>query len=224
MVVTAGVVITELRLEHPILRHALAQVPEMQLTWERSDPIDDDRIRVVLWAESGDFDAFEAALADDPTVTPPRKIIEFDEQRLYQLDLVEKGRRTSIYPILVKQGGIIQELTATHQGWEFRASFPEYEDFRAFREFCDRYDIGITLHSVYVRDTAIESTGDELTEQQREFLLTALEVGYFEIPRRASLAEVADEVGISSNAASERLRRGMRTLVASVPRRGNRSQ
>jgi predicted DNA binding protein len=216
MVDTQGFIITEFRLDHPILRDALAQVPEMHVTWERSDPSGDDRIRVLLWAEGGDFAAFEAALDDDPTTTSPRRTVEFDDRRLYQLELVDEGRETSIYPILVEQGGIIQELTATHKGWEFRVSFPAIEDFRVLREFCEDRDIEFTFDSVYVQDATPDSTANNLTRRQRDILQTALETGYFEIPREASLDDVADAVGISSNAASERLRRGMRRLVESA--------
>lgn len=53
-------IIVEYTLDHPILRDTSEQVLNMELTWERSDPLE-DRIRVLLWADRN-FDAFEDAL------------------------------------------------------------------------------------------------------------------------------------------------------------------
>ncbi|WP_227377759.1 helix-turn-helix domain-containing protein [Haladaptatus halobius] len=52
-----------------------------------------------------------------------------------------------------------------------------------------------------------------LTDTQRETLLSAVDYGYFEIPRESSLAELATQLGISQNAASERIRCGVKQLV-----------
>ncbi|ODR82855.1 DNA-binding protein [Haladaptatus sp. W1] len=53
----------------------------------------------------------------------------------------------------------------------------------------------------------------ELTEQQHETLRSAMEWGYYEIPRRATATDLAEELGVSHQAISERLRRGHRCLV-----------
>lgn len=44
-----------------------------------------------------------------------------------------------------------------------------------------------------------------ITEKQQEALELATEAGYYETPRRADLGEIADELGISESAASQRL-------------------
>ncbi|WP_255190928.1 helix-turn-helix domain-containing protein [Natronobeatus ordinarius] len=45
-----------------------------------------------------------------------------------------------------------------------------------------------------------------LTERQREVLQAALEVNYYETPRRATAADVADHLGCTASTASEHLR------------------
>lgn len=55
--------------------------------------------------------------------------------------------------------------------------------------------------------TASGTTRDGLTTRQRETLRLAADRCYFEIPRRATLADLADELGVSDQAISERLRR-----------------
>lgn len=52
--------------------------------------------------------------------------------------------------------------------------------------------------------------------RQREFLNTAAEEGYFEIPREVTLEELADEMGITKTTASNHLRKAERELVEFV--------
>jgi hypothetical protein len=52
-----------------------------------------------------------------------------------------------------------------------------------------------------------------LTSDQREVLLEALDRGYFDVPRRATIGEVAAAVDTTDVEASERLRQGMGTIL-----------
>lgn len=54
------------------------------------------------------------------------------------------------------------------------------------------------------------------TDRQRDAARTALRMGYFDVPRRASLDEVAAELGCARSTASERVRKAARTAVASA--------
>ena len=49
--------------------------------------------------------------------------------------------------------------------------------------------------------------------RQREFLNTAVERGYFEIPRQVTLEELADEMDITKTTASNHLRKAERQLI-----------
>ena len=55
-----------------------------------------------------------------------------------------------------------------------------------------------------------------LTPAQAEAMRTAYEMGYFEVPKRASSEAVAAELGVSKSAFLERLRRGERALMRHV--------
>lgn len=206
-------VIAEFRLDHPLLRSALSAVPDMRLSWEDTTPIDDERTRILLWADGGDFEAFEAAVEDDPTVTSPERSVRFGDRRLYQFQVIGEGDEPTIYPVIVEQGTIVHRFVGTYEGWECRCTFPSGAEFAVFRDTCAAENIDMTLHSRYEQQPTTSPFAPNLTDPQQELLLTALEAGYFEIPRDASLAEVGERVGITGNAASQRLRRGMRTLV-----------
>ena len=55
-----------------------------------------------------------------------------------------------------------------------------------------------------------------LTETQRNTLVAAFEAGYFTVPRKVSLSELAEQQDSSHQALSERLRRAMGNLVEST--------
>ncbi|WP_117591052.1 helix-turn-helix domain-containing protein [Haloprofundus halophilus] len=206
-------IVVEFTLDHPILRRALQREPGTKIVWERSDAVDGDRVRLLVWAESDEFETFERAAEEDPTVESLSVVATAGSRRLYQTELRGEGLATSIYPLVVEEGGVIHELTATHDGWQFRAEFPDRESFARCHAFCRERDVDFEFHRLFEeRETAsVDEYG--LTDEQRETLLAAVSSGYLEIPREQSLSELADELGISGNAASERFRRAVKTLV-----------
>jgi len=61
----------------------------------------------------------------------------------------------------------------------------------------------------------LDSALPELSEGQEEALLTALQEGYYEIPRGTTTKEIADQLGISRRTFEEHLRRAENKLVES---------
>lgn len=53
----------------------------------------------------------------------------------------------------------------------------------------------------------------QITQRQREILRIAYQMGFFEVPRDSTLEDVSDELNISHQAASERIRRAMSQLA-----------
>jgi predicted DNA binding protein len=60
-----------------------------------------------------------------------------------------------------------------------------------------------------------------LTDRQREVISVAAELGYFEVPREATLSDVADEVGLEKSTVGEHLRRGMGHIAEMLAERGS---
>lgn len=81
-------------------------------------------------------------------------------------------------------------------------------------------------------EVAIEEIGEydrpnarvtsDLTDRQFEVLRTALDLGYFEVPREASLAELAAELGCAESTVSVTLRKAQATIVTRVVDRDRR--
>jgi len=63
-------------------------------------------------------------------------------------------------------------------------------------------------------DAYRESQVTALTDRQEEVLEGARERGYHEIPRQASVREVADEVGCSKSTTADHLRKAEARLVS----------
>ena len=123
---------------------------------------------------------------------------------------------------LSENESIVENVVVTASGWRQRRWFADRAAFDEYRRFWQRNGDGFTLHELS-HDGAADggATGEQrdehgLTDRQREALLTANEMGYFDVPRRASLGDLAEELGIARASASERLRRGQAALVDSA--------
>lgn len=79
--------------------------------------------------------------------------------------------------------------------------------------------VGVRLERVYAlgpEDDAPVAAQWDLTPAQEESLRTAVEMGYFTVPRRTTAAEVAAAIGVSKSAFIERLHRGQHALLSQL--------
>ena len=207
-------ILADFGVDHPALRTALAQAPEMRLTWERSDVVDDGRVQTLLWAEGGDFEALEAGADDDPAVSTYRRLTETDGRDLLRIVLTEADHRPHLYPVLVEEDGVVRELAVTASEWQFQTVFPQWQAFKRFRDFCRDHDFDMDVSRMQT-----ETTGDGsgslpgLTDRQRELLVATIDTGYLTIPRESSLTELGEHLGVSPNSASQLFRRGVKSLI-----------
>jgi len=101
----------------------------------------------------------------------------------------------------------------TADGWRFEVRGDTQEAIAAFRTYHQKQDI--TIDIVQIRGLLpIQGDSYELTETQRDALVRAHERGYFNTPRESSLKKIADELDITQQSLSSRLRRGHRRLIS----------
>jgi len=112
---------------------------------------------------------------------------------------------------LATADAIIERIDVVPDGWRQTGWFADREAFSEFSSFWQR-NAGFRLHRL-TRNGESEQPGDGLTDRQHEALRIAYERGYFDIPRRASLEEVAGELDITPSSVSERLRRAQTRLI-----------
>lgn len=73
--------------------------------------------------------------------------------------------------------------------------------------------LSVSVNRLREYDAYRESQATALTDRQQEVLEIARERGYYEIPRRTSVREIADEVGCSKSTAANHLRKVESRLV-----------
>lgn len=201
-------------LQQPTLLRALRAVPTARVIWEGLNVTANDERLLLFWVDADDYEAFEGAMNDDPTVTAPRRLTTFSDRRLYQAEQIDVGRAQSVHQALIAVGAIIQSGSATHEGWELQIAFPDHEALQHFSETCADQGVDLTLLSKYEQSNTSDGYRDfGLTDKQRDALMRAVEGGYFKVPRETDLKMIADEMGISHQAASERMRRATEVLV-----------
>ena len=109
--------------------------------------------------------------------------------------------------------GTVRSATATTDTWTFEVRFPSTD---ASSRFYTRYDDEthpITIRRLNHQGTTDRRSNGQLTADQRDALARAVATGYFEVPRRTTLVELADELDISDTAVSQRIRRGMANVL-----------
>lgn len=181
------------------------RLPELRVELEAAV----SRSHPCLWITGAERVAVDTAFADDPSVETYDLLIEAGDRLLYDVTFVE-GR--TVWDRLLADGGSLLEGWGTDGWWQARVRYPDRELLcRAHDRLVDR-GVGVDLRRVTDVSPGSPSR-TSLTVEQEEALEAALERGYFEIPREISMEELADELGISHQALSERLRRAYETLV-----------
>lgn len=77
-------------------------------------------------------------------------------------------------------------------------------------------EVEVTVHEIGSYDRRGGALAGALTDRQREAVRTALERGYYEVPREACLADVADALDRAESSTSLLLRRAEREMLSRV--------
>jgi hypothetical protein len=112
---------------------------------------------------------------------------------------------------LATADAIIERIIVMRDGWRQTGWFADRDTFSRFSSFWQQ-NASFQLHRLTL-DGESEPPGNGLTDRQHEALRIAYELGYFEIPRGASLEDIAAELDIAPSSVSERLRRAQTQLI-----------
>lgn len=163
--------------------------------------------------ESSDFTQFEEGLRNDTTISEFERVIETrDDEAIYRVGYTDEAKILS--PVISTANGVILDMENDGDAWILTVWMSDRSGLARLWDYAQENDIAIEL--LRVNDYAsLGNTDAGLTDSQREALLVAIETGYFEEPRDATLSDVAAELGISQPAASGLLRRGTKRLIIS---------
>ena len=195
------------------LGHASSAVPKLEVEAERVAAHSTEWVMPCLWASNAEFDAVDEALRSDPSVAAIVENERFEETAFYQVEWAD-GVERRIDSYIDKEGSILEARLADGR-WEVDIRFVDRDQFGDFRT--DVSDRGHSFRLLRLSESDRTAEGlQHLTPTQREALVTAVDRGYFSVPREATAEELAGELDISHQAVSELLRRGVENLVTAT--------
>lgn len=191
------------------LAETLECEPAVEFECERVAPTGRSAAALV-WAYAPGESDVDGLLETDPSVDDWTLAAALEDASLYRLELVRD--LAFLRQVTDEARASVLDGYGTNRGWRLCLAFPGPEELAATRSFCEHRGLGFDVREVRsVPEGPLDRHG--LSERQHEALTVAWRLGYFDVPRGADLGDVADELGISHQAASERLRRGNEALV-----------
>jgi predicted DNA binding protein len=194
------------------LGETLAAVGDVHVTFERVVP-SGDRLFPYMWVTTEDHDELCACLRENGAIADVELLHQDEGRGLYDISWAEDT--DGLLNCLKRSDPIVLRAGGSADAWEFELRFNDQDGITAFQEECASQNISVTVDRVLTKSVA-ESPMEKLSETQRQTVQLALEKGYFDVPRKTTLGELAEELGISDQAVSARLRRSMKKLSAKL--------
>lgn len=200
------------------LGHVLSNGGELHFELERIVPTSDQVMPFVWVATDGDpneeLPPFEGRVRDSEEVLELLALDRVEDGGLYRIEWEEQT------------DGLIQALAETEatvleaygeEHWTFRVRFPDHDRLSDFYNYLTDHDINVRIERTYTFAAETARRRDfGLSNEQREALVLALRRGYFETPSEVSLDDLADELGITKQATSNRIRLGNETVLRTL--------
>lgn len=168
-----------------------------------------------LWVTGDDFEQFERDVVAHPLVESIHGLERVDGRALYRVEWTDEsihhlldGLKATEATLLESRGG---------REWFFCVRFPSHRLLGAFYNYCIEHDIAVHVDRVAsLSERPDDGSTLDLSSEQQEALLLAIDRGYFDTPRRVTLDELAAEFDISQQAMSDRIRRGVKEVLTDV--------
>ena len=197
------------------LGHVLSNGGNLRFELERIVPTA-SRIMPFVWVSTDEkpedvLPRFEERVRDSAQVLELLALDRVTDGGLYRIEWDEQTE------------GPIQALAETEatvleaygdRAWTFRVRFTDHDRLSEFHNYLTDHDITIHIKRTYTfTEESARRRDFGLSNEQREALVLALRRGYFATPSEASLDELAEELGITKQAVSNRLRRGNEKML-----------
>lgn len=193
------------------LGRATAGFDHLDVELDRVVPLDEDLIPYIWVRGEVESDEFERAVTSTDAVDNCQRLEKVGSRTLFRLEWASETGE--LLPQLIENNVTVLEGHGSDP-WFFRLRFPDRNTLTTFYDTCQSAGMDIDIDRVYTLSEAVrEDATPELTDEQYEILSLAFREGYYEVPRDATLGDLASALEISKQAASERLRRGMRTVL-----------
>lgn len=142
-----------------------------------------------------------------PTVNSVTEVDVFDDRTLFRLDW--DASQDHFFSCMMDNDGQILSATASATMWDFEIRFPTREALGQCQTCFQDAHLSTEIIRIYNPTDVDEGPWYGLSQPQHEALTLAVEMGYYDIPRSCTTEELANELGISDQAVTERLRRAI---------------
>ena len=190
------------------LGRVLDDFPAIELELERIVPLR-EAIVPLFWIAGAEPGEIEMGLLEHSETEAVEILTTKDDKTLFEVHW--SSDINGLIQALIDTQAKILEASGTAETWDFRLRFPSHEQLSVFNMALTDEGIPITLRHIY--NPSVPDGQSSLSSEQRETLRLAHREGYFEVPRRTTQTQLADEIGISDSALSQRIRRGVNILV-----------
>lgn len=165
-----------------------------------------DDSAVTLYELSGDRGTAEALLGDHEDVLS-FDVAESADGLFVHSHFRAAGLAGGVYRVPQQLGVVLDmPMEYTDRGALRVTAIGEFETFqRAIREMPEGVGLELLETGEYRPDASQLYAG--LTERQQETLRTAIDAGYYEVPREVTYRDIADELDVSAGTVGEHLRK-----------------
>jgi len=195
------------------LAATLRAVPDTRVDAVRTVAAGSESMLPVLVFD-GHYEDVEPALRDDPSVASVSPLATLEKECVYQVEWTADAsdRLETMFP----EEGAVMRTRAADEKWCFRALFADRGPMEEWYHGCRDAGLDVDVESVHDPTESVRSRQHGLSRKQYVALETALQHGFYDIPRKVTLEELADEFDVSHQALSERLSRAHRSTIANV--------
>ncbi|XVH32216.1 helix-turn-helix domain-containing protein [Haloferacaceae archaeon DSL9] len=165
----------------------------------------------LFWIFNSERDSFLETLQRHPTVNNAADVDVFEDRTLFKLDW--DAHHDHVFQGIIENEGQILSATGIPGIWKFELRFPSHDELGEFKTHCEDAQIALDVVRVFNPTKPEAGPWYGLTEPQREAITLAVRMGYYDIPRGCTTKQLADELGISDQAVTERLRRAVAAFV-----------
>ncbi|ELY65432.1 helix-turn-helix domain-containing protein [Natronococcus jeotgali] len=186
------------------------ELPDATVELDRIVPTNGETIPY-FWLRDPNLESFDPAAVSHPALRAISVVETVGEDALVRTEW--NPDRENLLTVLLESAVVLVSAVGTRRRWSFEIRGDDREAIADFQSACLEAAIPIDLTRLRPLSPPRADGDDALTPAQREALILAYERGYFDSPRRASQADLADELEITRQSLSSRLQRGLRRLV-----------
>ena len=195
------------------LNTVFEQVADATVELDRVVPTS-DAVIPYFWIYAERVDDLTLDLSGDAGVDGVTVIDELDEQLFVRIDW--NLEHESVLTAIVETDVTLLSGIGTAENWTFELRGSDQQTVSEFQSYCRENGIPVQLTQLHALSPLDADRQYDLTDGQRTALILAYSRGYFDSPRDATQADLAEELEVSRQAVSSRLQRGLRRLVASA--------